>query len=165
MFLYSVVFSLLVVVFGSMIWFLNGHDKHKRFILPVILASTFIWFAVGLFLVMGHARPITWISQSKLSKAVIVGYLYHPGKAIFIWVTVDRVPIALVMPWKKKTAEELQRKMKWATKSGKKLKIQMTQSADQTSPRSPQRFKLVPRKLYPAKANVPRKPNPAKSIQ
>lgn len=149
MFIFSVVFFMLICLAGGAIWYLAQSKTHQRRSLPIVLAGTFVWFAIAVFTTMGYSRPISWTPAQLISDAQVHSYLFHPGVAIYVWVKLEDEPLAIKLPWSKKRAEELQKQMRTSKVTGETVRMIKPKRSD--SPEAQQLFRLTLKPSPPLK--------------
>ena len=90
----------------------------------------------GLVQLLGRPKPVTmeWAAGT-VPEATVLGVRLHEGEAIYLWLEFDAAaePRAYVLPWRLKTAEQLQDAMRSAEANGATVRMRRPFDADADS--------------------------------
>lgn len=119
----------------------------------VLLAAAFV--ALGLFAfgeLAGRPKPVAlaWL-EGRAETATVLGHLVREGEGIYLWLQLDGTPEprAYVLPWDRRTAEELVRAAREAEerRSGLAVRLPFEPSLEDREPR----FYPLPQPALPPK--------------
>ncbi len=110
----------------------------------------------GLVDLLGRPKPVTmeWAAGAA-PEATVLGVRLHEGEAIYLWLEFDaaREPRAYVLPWRLKTAEQLQDAMRLAEANG--VTVRMRHPFDAEADSDEPLFYAAPHPPLPEKTLQP----------